>query len=119
MRTEYYDPEYEDPTKFHVDHHAIRSGSSTGLQRVLRIARETMKNKKAKNPTPPPPEMELIKIQEVAKLLTCSMRHVHRMADAGRMPRPIKLGRIIRWRRVAILEWIEADCPDLSKKRRR
>ncbi len=48
----------------------------------------------------------LIDVQDVAALLKCSARHVYRLADAGRMPRPVKLGALVRWSRASIESWI-------------
>jgi excisionase family DNA binding protein len=56
---------------------------------------------------------ELLDVGTVAVMLGCSRRHVHRMADAGRMPRPFKFGQLVRWRRAAILEWLDAGCPSV------
>lgn len=44
----------------------------------------------------PPLASALIDVQEVAKLLACSTRHVYRLCDAGRMPPPMKLGALVR-----------------------
>ena len=60
----------------------------------------------------------LVNIGSVAKLLDVSQRHVKRLDDLARMPRSIKLGRSVRWNRKAVIAWIEAGCPDLSKRRR-
>jgi len=55
---------------------------------------------------------ELLDIRAVAALLGgCSIRHVRRMADAGLMPRPLKLVHLIRWRRSDLDAWIAAGCP--------
>ena len=54
---------------------------------------------------------ELLDVNAVAGLLSCSSRHVYRLADAGGMPRPVKLGALVRWPRAAILDWIAAGCP--------
>ncbi len=35
----------------------------------------------------------------VAQLIDCSTRHVYRLAGAGLMPTPVKLGTLVRWRR--------------------
>ena len=53
----------------------------------------------------------MLDVQAVADLLTCSTRHVYRLADSGRMPRPIKLGKLVRWSRSVIEEWIAGGCP--------
>jgi excisionase family DNA binding protein len=52
----------------------------------------------------------LLDVQAVAEMLGCSTRHVYRLADSGRMPRPIKLGSLCRWSATAIQEWILAGC---------
>ena len=57
------------------------------------------------------PETALIDVGAVAKLLSCSARHVYRMADSGSMPRPVKLGALVRWSRTAIESWIADGCP--------
>lgn len=54
---------------------------------------------------------ELLPIGEVARLLGCSPRHVWRLADSDRMPRPVKLGAASRWRRAELLRWLDAGCP--------
>lgn len=60
---------------------------------------------------------ELLDICAIAEMLRCSPRHVRRMADAGMMPRPVRIGRLLRWRRTTgdpmtgIVEWITAGCP--------
>ena len=57
----------------------------------------------------------LLDVQEVANLLGCSDRHVYRMVDKGRMPKPVKLGSLNRWPTKAIDEWITAGCPSARK----
>ena len=55
---------------------------------------------------------ELLDVVAVTELLGhCSKRHVYRLADAGRMPRPIKLGALVRWRRAELEAWIREGCP--------
>ena len=53
---------------------------------------------------------DLLAAQDVARLLRCSVRHVRRLADSGRMPRPVRLGRLVRWSRGTINRWIESGC---------
>jgi len=60
--------------------------------------------------TPREPSL-LINVLDVAAMLQCSARHIYRLADAGRMPRPYKIGALCRWDRAAIEKWIEAGCP--------
>ncbi len=56
-------------------------------------------------------------VDAIAALIPCSPRHVRRMADAGLMPRPVHVGRLVRFRlrtgnpTTGVLDWIEAGCP--------
>jgi excisionase family DNA binding protein len=65
-------------------------------------------------PTPPPAAAAvlpaLLDVRAVAELLNCSARHVYRLADAGRMPRPVRLGGLVRWRRQDLEEWVAGRC---------
>ena len=58
----------------------------------------------------------LLDVQSVAELLSCSTRHVYRLAGSGRMPRPVKLGALVRWSKAGILEWIARGCPDCRRR---
>ena len=62
---------------------------------------------------------ELLDAQSVAKFCGCSARTVRRLADAGRMPRPIKLGSLVRWRRSELADWIASGCPTQQPAGRR
>ncbi|UCC31325.1 MAG: helix-turn-helix domain-containing protein [Phycisphaerales bacterium] len=54
---------------------------------------------------------ELLDVKAVALLLGgCSTRHIYRLADAGRMPGPIRLGTLVRWRRAEVMSWIDDGC---------
>ena len=53
----------------------------------------------------------MLDVEGVAALLNCSTRHIYRLADMGRMPRPVKLGALVRWARQSILDWIAQGCP--------
>ncbi len=50
-------------------------------------------------------------VGDIATLLKASSRHVRRLADAGAMPRPLHLGRLVRWRRADVDQWLAAGCP--------
>jgi excisionase family DNA binding protein len=60
-----------------------------------------------------PSGRRLADVQTVAAMLACSPRHVYRLADADRMPRPVRLGSLVRWDLDAIDQWIRAGCPSL------
>ena len=53
----------------------------------------------------------LLDVRAVAALLDCSPRHVYRLSDAGRMPAPVRIGALVRWRRTELLAWLDAGCP--------
>ncbi len=61
---------------------------------------------------------QLLDVADVAAILGVSGRHVYRLADAGRIPRPVKLGGSVRWSRTAILDWIAAGCPAVDSRKR-
>jgi prophage regulatory protein len=63
----------------------------------------------------PLPDRRLLNVDDVAAMLGVSGRHVYRLADAGKMPRPFKLGGAVRWDRLAIADWIASGCPQVSK----
>ena len=64
-----------------------------------------------------PPEKALGDVRAVATIYHCSAKHVYRMADAEKIPRPIKLGALVRWRlrtgdpMTGVYDHIEAGCP--------
>jgi prophage regulatory protein len=59
----------------------------------------------------------LLDVRAVAGLLGVSGRHVYRLADSGRMPRPMKLGGAVRWDRDEIRRWIDEGCPAVVKRK--
>tara|TARA_Y100000310_G_scaffold308193_1_gene351048 strand:- start:1791 stop:2048 length:258 start_codon:yes stop_codon:yes gene_type:complete len=60
----------------------------------------------------------MLSVDDIANdYLGCSSRHVRRLADAGRMPRPIKLGSLVRWPRSVIEQWIADGCPKPAQMR--
>jgi excisionase family DNA binding protein len=56
------------------------------------------------------PAAALLDVQAVAALLDCSPRHVYRLSDSGRMPTPLKLGALVRWRRQDLDTWLAGGC---------
>lgn len=53
----------------------------------------------------------MMSVRDIAHRLNCSTRTVYRLADSGRMPRPIKVGRLVRWKTEIIERWFAEDCP--------
>jgi excisionase family DNA binding protein len=56
----------------------------------------------------PLPNVEplLLDARAVAELLRVSAKTVQRLAAAGELPLPIRLGRAVRWSRQALEDWI-------------
>ena len=65
--------------------------------------------------SPAAPASQLLDVGAVAKMLRCSPRTIYRLADAGKMPGPVRLGSLVRWSRAAIDEWVAAGCPSCRK----
>jgi excisionase family DNA binding protein len=55
-------------------------------------------------------EPQFLTIAQVATLMNVSQRTVNRWVDAGSMPKPMRLGHVIRWNRTVIDQWIETGC---------
>ena len=53
----------------------------------------------------------LLTVNDVAAMLAVSPRHVYRSCDAGRLPRPVRLGAAVRWRADELRLWIADGCP--------
>ncbi len=60
-------------------------------------------------------ESMMLDVGDVAELLNCSSRHVYRLADAGKMPPPIKLGALVRWDKSVLAKWIADGCPPIRR----
>ncbi len=56
-------------------------------------------------------EERLLDVSQVAEILSCSERTVWRWRDEKVMPTAIAIGRVVRWSRRAIMEWIQDGCP--------
>lgn len=57
---------------------------------------------------------ELINVSELADLLSLSVRTVWRLNSAGRLPKPVRLGRSVKWRKNEIIDWLASNCPPCS-----
>lgn len=56
----------------------------------------------------------LLTSDALARMLQISKRSLMRLRSAGKLPRPVRLGRSVRWRTVEIREWVDAGCPAMS-----
>jgi len=52
----------------------------------------------------------LLDVRRVAEICGCSARHIYRLSDSGKMPSPIRLGSLVRWRRTVIDAWLAGGC---------
>ena len=53
----------------------------------------------------------LINSREAAKRLKVSQRTLWGMHNSGKMPPPIRIGRMVRWSVEVLKKWTEAGCP--------
>lgn len=58
------------------------------------------------------PTPELVDVDGLAALLSCSKRHAARLDVAGKVPMGVKLGRCKRWIVQEVREWVAAGCPN-------
>ena len=54
----------------------------------------------------------LLDTSQLASLLACSPRHVDRLLKQGRLPAPVRLGSLRRWRSSQIQQWLTSQKPD-------
>jgi predicted DNA-binding transcriptional regulator AlpA len=64
---------------------------------------------------PPEDRGLLLDTRQVSKMLNVSARHVSSLQVTGRMPKPIRIGRVVRWSQEEIKAWVEAGCPHRDK----
>jgi len=55
-----------------------------------------------------------VSAKQLAQMMGVSMRQIWRLNSSGKLPKPIHLGGSVRWNRGEILNWFEAQCPDLQ-----
>ncbi len=60
-------------------------------------------------------ENRLLDVQQVSTMLGCGQRSVWRFRDMGKLPAPVTLGRLVKWRAVDMAAWIADGCPDCRK----
>ena len=69
--------------------------------------------------TKPQTAPKLLTVPEVAEICGIAPETVRRMTDRGAMPKPVRLGRAVRYRLADLEDWIQSGCPDLSKRGRK
>lgn len=53
--------------------------------------------------------------EELAASLGISRAHIFRLHSAGKLPKPVRLGRSVRWPVREIESWLAAGCPCREK----
>lgn len=62
---------------------------------------------------------ELLRSADVAKLVNAGERSIWRWSRSGRMPRPVRIGAAVRFRRSEILAWLEGGCKPVDGRDKR
>lgn len=57
------------------------------------------------DPFPPAVRPLTYTAAEVADLLRCSVKHVHKLNHSGELPGAVKCGRLVRFAKVAVDRW--------------
>jgi excisionase family DNA binding protein len=60
----------------------------------------------------------LLDVRQVAAMLGCSARTVQRLARRGKLPRPLRVAALARWRRRDIADWIARARPGRDSRAR-
>lgn len=64
-------------------------------------------------PTPP----AVYSIGQLAEVLSCSAKHLSRLHESGRLPKPVKIGSLTRWVAADITRWISEGCPPVTEQK--
>ncbi len=54
----------------------------------------------------------LLTAQELAEMLGLCKRQIFRLNSIGKIPKPVRIGGSVRWRRSDIELWLELGCPE-------
>ena len=52
-----------------------------------------------------------ISARELSAMLGVSLRQIWRLNSTGKLPKPVRLGGSVRWRRDEIIAWLGENCP--------
>ena len=63
-----------------------------------------------------PIPFRLLTIQEMAAIMNCSVASVYTMKAYGRVPPPLRIGRLVRWDPREVQQWLDNRCPSFEKK---
>jgi excisionase family DNA binding protein len=65
--------------------------------------------------TPPAPAAICWTVKELAAALGLAVRTVRKMNSSGKLPRPVRFGRAVRWRVAEIQSWLAAGAPSRDR----
>jgi excisionase family DNA binding protein len=51
----------------------------------------------------------LVDAKELASFLGCSEKNVRRLTDKGQIPKAVKVGKLLRWSRQTIEDWLASQ----------
>ena len=57
----------------------------------------------------------LLDAKGAAALLAVGKTHLYGLLASGRLPRPVRLGRAVRWRADELRAWTAAGCPSAER----
>lgn len=57
------------------------------------------------------PDTLLLTARQACQLCGASLRTWRSWDSAGKVPRPVRIGRMVYWRRDELLDWVAAGCP--------
>lgn len=60
-------------------------------------------------------ERLVLSADEVAAALGISRAHLWRLHSSGRLPKPVRFGRVVRWNKALLERWLEAGAPPRDK----
>lgn len=63
----------------------------------------------------PPVDLRLLTAPELAAALRITVRGLTKSVGEGRVPRPLKLGRLSRWRADEMAAWLRAGAPPATE----
>jgi excisionase family DNA binding protein len=50
-----------------------------------------------------------VSAKDIAVYLGTTPKHIRCLSERGQMPKPLKIGKLFRWRREAVEEWLAAQ----------
>jgi len=89
----------------------IKKSDRVDISEVFRTSEKPIPTDWLITPSVVQMNLELFDVKALATLFCVSVRMVWQMRDAGKIPQPIKLGRLSRWRRSDIEKWVSEGCP--------